>query len=69
MGYCCNYSFCNFWWWREIAETKEEVKEEKNAKTVDQEAFKAYAQNIMGRTFINAISVTENKGLIEFFGL
>ena len=52
----------------DTTETKEEVKEEENAKTVDQEAFKAYAQNIMGRTFINAISVTENKGLIEFFG-
>jgi hypothetical protein len=49
-------------------ETKEEVKEEDSAKTVDQEAFRAYAQNIMGRTFIKSISVTENKGLIEFYG-
>ncbi|KOO42687.1 hypothetical protein AMD01_16200 [Priestia koreensis] len=45
---------------------KEEKKEE--LKAVDQEAFKSYASNITGGTFIKNISVTDNKGLVEYYG-
>ncbi|MNW60916.1 hypothetical protein D3C74_389420 [compost metagenome] len=37
-------------------------------KSVDQTAFKEYAYNITGRTFIKSISVKDNKGSIDFYG-
>ncbi|URJ46281.1 hypothetical protein MF628_000799 [Paenibacillus polymyxa] len=47
---------------------KEEVKETVSTKPVDQAAFKQYASNITGRTFIKSISVKDNKGSIDFYG-
>lgn len=38
------------------------------SKQVDQAAFKAYASNIKGAAFVKTISVTDNKGYIEYFG-
>ncbi|WP_263560126.1 hypothetical protein [Paenibacillus polymyxa] len=47
---------------------KEEVKETMSAKPVDQAAFKEYASNIKGSTFVKSISVKDNKSLIDFYG-
>jgi hypothetical protein len=50
-------------------EAKEEKKEEpKDTANVNQEAFKSYASNITGGTFIKSISVTDNKGYVEYYG-
>ncbi|WP_052343536.1 hypothetical protein [Bacillus massiliigorillae] len=51
-------------------EVKADVKEkqkEKVVKTVTQEEFESYARNIKGGTFIKTISVSQNKGNIEYF--
>lgn len=56
----------------EVAEQPEKETEQtepaKEVKTVTQEEFEAYAQNITGGTFIKTISVTDNKGSIEYYG-
>ncbi|WP_311082648.1 hypothetical protein [Paenibacillus polymyxa] len=47
---------------------KEEVKETVSTKSVDQTAFKQYASNIKGSTFVESMSVKDNKGSIDFYG-
>ncbi|KEO77630.1 hypothetical protein MKN04_16190 [Paenibacillus polymyxa] len=52
----------------EATPQKEEIKETMSAKPVDQAAFKEYASNIKGSTFVESISVKDNKGSIDFYG-
>lgn len=44
-----------------------EQSEQETVKAVSQEEFESYASNITGKTFIKSISVTDNKGNIEFY--
>lgn len=50
------------------ADKKKADKPEETVVFVGQEDFEAYAKNITGGSFIKSITVSDNKGSIEYFG-